>query len=277
MTEKSNEKKHCFVIMPISDVQGYETGHFGRVYEYIIKPAVLESGYHPIRSDDTTKTDYIAVDIIQKIVNSEFLICDLSAKNSNVMYELGIAHAFNKKVVLIKDNATDKVFDVQGLRHYEYDKSLRVDTVDNDISRITQFILEICNAEDNSLNSIIKLAGLKTAEPPKEQKISADTELIMLSMASLEDRIYKALEDMASTTREERGTRYFRIRGDKVFFNDGSSASLKDKVYDENHDEIGTLLGINKTTEYILIGNNERVIRYSPYSVRSKGMTGNPF
>lgn len=31
--------KTCFVIMPISDVDGYEKGHFIRVYDYLIKPA----------------------------------------------------------------------------------------------------------------------------------------------------------------------------------------------------------------------------------------------
>lgn len=233
MTEKIDEKEKnfCFVIMPISDVQGYETGHFGRVYEYLIKPAITASGYHPIRADDTTKTDYIVVDIINKIVHSEILICDLSAKNSNVMYELGIAHAFNKKVILIKDNVTDKVFDVQGLRYYEYDKSLRIDTVTKDKSRITQSITETSNAEYNSLNSIVKLAGLKTAELPQGQTISADTKLIVSAIDSLEKMIYMANEKVK--------TRFFRIEGDSVIFeDDGIPVSINDEVYDKNHDKI---------------------------------------
>ena len=39
--KEEKPKKTCFVIMPISDVDGYEKGHFGRVYEYLIKPAQL--------------------------------------------------------------------------------------------------------------------------------------------------------------------------------------------------------------------------------------------
>lgn len=50
------EKPVCFVIMPISDVHGYESGHFGRVYEHILKPAIVAAGYIPIRADDTIKT-----------------------------------------------------------------------------------------------------------------------------------------------------------------------------------------------------------------------------
>lgn len=43
--EESNSKtkeeplKTCFVIMPISDVDGYPKGHFDRVYKHIIEPA----------------------------------------------------------------------------------------------------------------------------------------------------------------------------------------------------------------------------------------------
>lgn len=98
--EVSQEKSKpiCFVIMPISDVHGYEPGHFGRVYEHILKPAIIAAGYLPVRADDTIKTDYIVVGIIQKIVESEMVICDFSARNPNVMYELGIRHAFNKPV-----------------------------------------------------------------------------------------------------------------------------------------------------------------------------------
>jgi hypothetical protein len=44
---KQKEKKDdpiCFVIMPISDIPGYEAGHFGRVYEHILKPAIVKAG-----------------------------------------------------------------------------------------------------------------------------------------------------------------------------------------------------------------------------------------
>src|SRR3954468_2442510 len=99
----------CFVIMPISDADGYEPGHFGRVYEHLLKPAIVQAGFVPVRADDANKTDYIVVGIIQKIVESAMVLCDFSGKNANVMYELGIRHAFNKPVVLVKDKRTEKV------------------------------------------------------------------------------------------------------------------------------------------------------------------------
>ena len=49
----SEDKKKCFVIMPISDAEGYDKGHFTRVYEHLVKPAVIEAGFEPMRADDT--------------------------------------------------------------------------------------------------------------------------------------------------------------------------------------------------------------------------------
>jgi hypothetical protein len=180
-------KKQCFVLMPIADVTGYDIGHFSRVYEHLIKPSISLAGYSPIRSDDTVKTDYIAVGIVQKIVDSEVILCDISAKNPNVMYELGIAHSFNKKVVLIKDEKTGRVFDIQGLRTTDYDSSLRIDNVQKDISRISASLTE--TSENGDINSIIQLANIRVAELPKGQEISADTQLLMSRISSIEETI----------------------------------------------------------------------------------------
>lgn len=183
------EKQVCFVLMPIADVHGYEPGHFGRVYEHLLKPAIIAAGYVPVRADDTVKTDYIVVGIIQKIVESAMVLCDFSARNPNVMYELGIRHAFNKPVVLIRDKRTDKIFDIQGLRYAEYDESLRVDSVTKDIGKITSAISETATTTDKDMNSIVQLAGIKTAEVPAGQTISSDTKLILSMFSNIEKRI----------------------------------------------------------------------------------------
>ncbi len=179
----------CFVIMPIADMLGYDPGHFGRVYEYLLKPAIESAGYIPVRADDTSKTDYIVVGIIQKIVESEMVVCDLSARNANVMYELGIRHAFNKPVVLIKDSRTEKVFDIQGLRYTLYDETLRVDSVEKDISKIGQSIKETAASEERDLNSIVKLAGIHAAEAPRRTEVSSETQLILNALHSIEARV----------------------------------------------------------------------------------------
>lgn len=133
-------EKKCFVIMPISDSDNYPSGHFGRVYEFIIKPACIKAGFKPVRADEILTTNYIALDIIKHIISSEMAICDLSGRNPNVLYELGVRQAFNLPVTLIKDTGTPRIFDIQGFRDVEYDENLRIDTVQGEIDAICEVL-----------------------------------------------------------------------------------------------------------------------------------------
>jgi len=57
------------------------------------------------------------------IQDARVLVADLTEKNANVFYELGLAHALGKPVVLISDNLADVPFDLQPLRVIIYDKN----------------------------------------------------------------------------------------------------------------------------------------------------------
>ena len=84
--------------MPISNNENYSEGHFNRVYSHLIIPACELAGFKAVRADDIINTNYIAIDIIKRIIESDMAICDLSSQNPNVLYELGIRQAFNKPV-----------------------------------------------------------------------------------------------------------------------------------------------------------------------------------
>lgn len=186
--QETPEEKICFVVMPISDQEGYEKGHFKRVYEHLIKPAVIKAGLKPVRADDEYKTNNIVLDIIRKIIESEHVICDLSAKNANVFYELGMRQAFDKSITLIKDNKTPRVFDVSGIRTIDYDESLRIDTVQSKIEEIATSIQQtLAHKDSDSIeNSVIKQLAIKAAKPAEVTEISSDTQLILERLALLE-------------------------------------------------------------------------------------------
>lgn len=267
---KETRKPICFVLMPISDVAGYDSGHFGRVYEHLIKPSIINAGFTPIRSDDTTKTDYIVVGIIQKIVESEMVLCDLSARNPNVMYELGIRHAFNKPVALLRDKKTDKIFDIQGLRTIEYDDSLRVDSVQKDQKKIMDSIKETAAADENSINSVVQLAGIKAADVPRGQTISPDTQLLLSAIASLDKR----LDSVENRNKEK----YFTFIDDAVLLNDDEIAKINNKVYDSQHNEVGVIIDIHPSEEKIFVRQMDgKVIPFSASSIKSKGLNTFPF
>ena len=176
MSESESDEKNmakdvdCFVIMPFSDQPGYECGHFTRVYEDIILPSCKNAGVNAFRGDTTNKPNVIHVDIVQKLIKSQLAICDLSSRNPNVMFELGIRQAFCLPTVLISDLITPDIFDVAPIRCMKYDSALRYHDVLQDQMRLASVIKETIESKVPIVNSILSLAGLPHAELPSEIK-----------------------------------------------------------------------------------------------------------
>ncbi|CCN46536.1 conserved hypothetical protein [Vibrio nigripulchritudo MADA3029] len=166
----------CFVIMPISDPDEYESGHFSRVYKHLITPACKGAGFDVVRADDINQTDYIALNIIEQIHEADMVVCDISSRNPNVMYELGIRHAISKPVVILKDNTTSKIFDIQGIRHIEYDKKLRIDNINETIPTLTEFIKNTYESSKSgsSSNSLINLFEKNEDSNNQESRVNGD-------------------------------------------------------------------------------------------------------
>jgi hypothetical protein len=123
---KTNRKKvsgkkksggNCLVLSPFGS-------WFDEYYELLFTPAIKDAGLEPIRADDLYKTGSIVNDIWDLTKDARILLADLSGKNPNVFYELGLAHAIAKPVVLITDNIDDVPFDLRSLRVIPYNKHL---------------------------------------------------------------------------------------------------------------------------------------------------------
>ena len=194
----TNKPKSCFVIMPIANQEGYDDGHFSRVYEYVIKPAIKTAGFEPIRADEVQQTNYIIIDILKKIVNADMVVCDLSSRNPNVLYELGIRQAFNKPVCLIKDQITNRMFDIQGFRDVEYDHTLRIDKVNEAINELATAIKSTYENKSSDVNSIVQLLGISEAILDKGTDLSPESTLILQAINSMNEKILN-LSDMVNS------------------------------------------------------------------------------
>src|ERR1044072_1504133 len=95
---ETSEKPDCFVIMPITDPDSYVKGHFQHVFDDIFSPACEKAGYRPLRADQVRQTNLIHLDVLQKLIHSPMALCDLSSRNPNVLFELGLRQAFDKPV-----------------------------------------------------------------------------------------------------------------------------------------------------------------------------------
>lgn len=105
----------CFVMMPFADP-------LGSYYEKIYEPAIRRAGMTPIRADNEIfATGKIMDQVWVGINNARVLVAELTTRNPNVFYELGLAHALKKPVVLISSNEGDVPFDLHHIRVIYYD------------------------------------------------------------------------------------------------------------------------------------------------------------
>ena len=249
MNKKKDKEKVCFIIMPISDQEGYDKGHFKRVYEHIIKPACESAGFKPVRADDEVKTNYIVIDIIKKIIESDMVLCDLSSKNANVFYELGIRQAFNKKAVLIKDIKTGRVFDIQGLRAIDYDESLRIDSVEKNIQEISNTLKETYEYDGDDINSLIQLLSIQPAKLSDSFELSNDSSIILKAIDEIKNRIGNLEKtDFKINSKSHNG---------KEYIIDGKKFEL-DWYVSLNNNDLGKIIEIN--TDKIVLRNNKNQI-----------------
>lgn len=115
----SDEKKKpsCFVIAPIGP-EGSETRkRSDDVFEHLIVPCVLECNYEqPVRADRLDKSGVITNQIIERLLDDDLVIADLTELNPNVFYELAIRHAAEKPMIHIIDIGEEIPFDVKSMR-----------------------------------------------------------------------------------------------------------------------------------------------------------------
>lgn len=209
--------------MPVSDNQDYEVGHFKRVYEHIIKPACKKAGFEPIRADDVQKSNIIVVDILHKIVHSEMALCDLSSKNPNVLYELGIRQAFDLPVTLIKDSSTPRIFDIQGFRDIVYNSSMRVDEVGVAIEQIAESILETYEQHNTKDNSIISLLGITKASIKEPISLSPEMSVMMEMLTTINEKV----------NRLEQATSFDSSKLSEYSKSESNSSSLESVIIDK--------------------------------------------
>jgi hypothetical protein len=126
--EQNAEDKKCGIVMPISSIEGCSEKHWSDVKD-ILCAAIEKCGLKPSLVSDAEEVGIIHTRIVSNLYSAPIVVCDVSAKNPNVMFELGLRLAFDKPTVIVKDDKTDYSFDASPVEHIGYRRDLRFQDV----------------------------------------------------------------------------------------------------------------------------------------------------
>src|SRR5262249_40430676 len=109
----SGEPHDVFVVMPFAE-------QLRPVFDDHIKSACARLSLRCTRADDLFSVRSVVADVWSGIFFARVVIADCTGRNPNVFYEMGLAHALGRPVVLLTQNAEDVPFDVRHVRFIAY-------------------------------------------------------------------------------------------------------------------------------------------------------------
>ena len=160
--------------MPISATDGCTAAHWEEVLA-ILSDAIREAGFEPNLVSHANESALIHRTIISNLYHNAIVVCDVSGKNSNVMFELGLRLAFDKPTLVIKDDATSYSFDTSPIEHLDYPRDLR-------FARIVEFKAKLADkikathvkaTSDPGYTTFLKHFGEFTVAKIEEKEIPA--------------------------------------------------------------------------------------------------------
>jgi hypothetical protein len=102
--------------MQVGDENSNERKRADEIYTYVISPCLKRFGIEPYRADRDPSPGRITTKLLSELVNSRVVVADLTGRNPNVFYELGIAHSFGKPLISIAESASVLPFDTKDER-----------------------------------------------------------------------------------------------------------------------------------------------------------------
>jgi len=113
--------KTCFVAMPFGDASTDPEKHalWTEVYE-LLKRVVERCGLQCVRADEICRPGSVIRDVVTHLATADVVIAEMTDRNPNVFYELGVRHALSDRTILLAQRSEDVPFDLQPYRHIAY-------------------------------------------------------------------------------------------------------------------------------------------------------------
>lgn len=178
----------CGIIMPISAIDGCSEEHWNDVRD-ILYGAANAADFEPSLVSDAMETSVIQRTIVRNLFKCDIVVCDVSCKNPNVMFELGMRLAFDKPVVIVKDEETSYSFDVGNVEHISYPRNLSYYRILKFTERLAQKITSTYEASSNGNHSSFLRSFGDINAPERELKGLTNEQAILEFMANINSQV----------------------------------------------------------------------------------------
>ncbi len=177
--------------MPISECDGCGEAHWKEVL-ILLERAAREAGFTPHLVSDADDAGVIQKRIVQNLYECPVVVCDISGRNANVMFELGMRLAFDKPTVIIKDDQTPYSFDTSPFDTISYPRDLRYTKVEAFHNALVSKIKNTASSDgsDSFLKSFgsFKVADLSVEKAPADELILEEMSLIKTELRAMRNQ-----------------------------------------------------------------------------------------
>lgn len=151
--------KRCFIITPIGNANSDIFRKAKGVIESVIKPVLEKNRFDDIKpAYEIMESGMIGNQIINRIINDDLVIANLTGNNPNVMYELAIRHVVAKPIIHICENGTILPFDIKDNRTIFYTNDmLGVQELKNEFERFVKRMSYSKEYKDNPIYNAVQM------------------------------------------------------------------------------------------------------------------------
>lgn len=189
---KNIKKQKCGLVMPMSDTDGYMRGHWDDVRNILTE--TLDAHYDVSIVSETEDAGIIHNNIVKGLYNSDIIVCDISGRNANVMFELGMRLAFDKPFVIINDGRMPVPFDMTCIEYVSYPSDLNYFEIksfkENLLKKVNSTLSKSKENKDYSiLTEFGRFEVFKLPEQSKGNEVSNAFNTIMDEVLTLKNMI----------------------------------------------------------------------------------------
>jgi hypothetical protein len=216
-------RKKCFVIMPFSKTKSCTEQKWAEIFEYVIKPAVEESGLGYECERSVAGRENIVKGILDALNKANVVIADLTDNNPNVFYELGVRHTLTNRTILIAQGEEHIPFDLRPYPVAFYGESpAKIAQFKSEIKRKLEDIETNPERSDNPVADFLKEKNIELLSYEKKANLNKLSALISEMSRNL-DAIDPTLElcrrnQEARKEKKAAGVRVTRFENDCLQF-----------------------------------------------------------